>query len=326
MTFPIRVAGLILSVVFVVYIIQSAPVDSFVLEVKENQVTPVFSSSDPEIEQLKKQIRKEAEAYYIKPVDARVDRVWKAIPGLNGREVDVEATLAKTLKQGDKQNILWVFREIKPKVTLNDLGNVPIYRGNEQKRAAALMVNVAWGTEYLPAMLDILRKEQVKATFFLDGSWLAKHPVEAEKIVKEGHEIGNHAYSHPLMSQVTQERMNKEISRTQELIEKTLHIKSEWFAPPAGDFNDRVVQVASQYGMKTVLWTVDTVDWKKTSSPAMMVQKIEQKVDSGHLILTHPTDRTVEALPQIIRVVKKKGLKLGTVGDVLSSERVDVIE
>ncbi|TCS92555.1 polysaccharide deacetylase family protein [Hazenella coriacea] len=325
MTFPLRVAGLIVSVVFVIYIVQSPPVDSFVLEVKENQVTPVFSF-DQEENLLKKKIQEEASSYYIKPIDARIDRVWKAIPGLNGREVDVEATLAKTMKQKDKQKIAWVFREIQPKVTLDELEHAPIYRGNEQKRAAALMINVAWGTEHLPNMLDILRKEQVKATFFLDGSWLAKHPTEAEKIVQEGHEIGNHAYSHPLMSRITQDRMDQEISRTQQLIEKTLHIKSKWFAPPAGDFNDQVVKVASQHGMKTVLWTVDTVDWKKTSSPPMMIRKIEQNIDSGHLILTHPTDRTVEALPQIIRVVKKKGLKLGTVGDVLSSERVDVIE
>lgn len=325
MAFPIRVAGLIVSLAFVIYLVQSSPIQSYITTVKQDQAVPVFFNQDG-TERLREKIEKEAAIQYIKPIDARIDRVWKAIPGLNGREVDIEATLSKTLKQKNQQKIAWVYREIPPKISLDDLGAQPIYRGNENKKAAAIMVNVAWGTEHLPKMLEIFQKEQVKATFFLDGSWLSKHPEEAKKIIEAGHEIGNHAYSHPSLSQMTRDRIIREIEKTQTLIQETLGVRSKWFAPPAGDFNRQVVEIAQQYQMKTVLWTVDTVDWKKSSSPAMMIQRIEQNIAPGNLILTHPTDRTVEALPQIIRAVKKKGIKLGTVGDVLSSKRVDMIE
>jgi probable sporulation protein (polysaccharide deacetylase family) len=277
----------------------------------------------PEDQALLSRIKQEAEKKKVAPIDARVDRIWKAIPGLNGWEVDIDKTFSASKKSG---KIKWVYRQVPPKVQLDQLGNYPIYRGNEHKKMVALMVNVAWGTEHVPEMLEIFRRENVKATFFLDGSWLKKNPEVARQILQAGHEIGNHAYSHPLMSQVPRERIESEIAKTEKLIQEILGVKSKWFAPPAGDFNQQVIDIASQHRMKTVLWTTDTVDWRKTSTPAIMVQRVEKQVGPGHLILMHPTDRTVEALPQIIALIKKKGLQLGTVEQVLSSERLEKIE
>ncbi|SFJ23540.1 polysaccharide deacetylase family protein [Thermoflavimicrobium dichotomicum] len=321
----LKVKWMLLSAVLAASLVQSEPVTLYVNAVKSDQALPILADQD-ERERLREQIKKEAPNHYLPPIDARVDRIWKAIPGLNGREVDIEATLDKTIKQKNKDTIQWVYKEIPPKITLDQLGAVPIYRGNDKKQAAAIMVNVAWGTEYLPAMLEIFEKEKVKATFFLDGSWLKKHPKEAKKIVASGHEIGNHAYSHPLLSTVSSDRIEQEIGKTSQLINQTLNIKSQWFAPPAGDFDQRVVDIAFKNQMKTVLWTVDTVDWRKDSTPARMVERIEKGIGPGSLILMHPTDRTVTALPQIVRLVKRKGIKLGTVGEVLSSKRMEKIE
>ncbi|MGA8943505.1 MAG: polysaccharide deacetylase family protein [Thermoactinomyces sp.] len=318
---PVRVFALILSIGFIFLLVQLPVIETYVNSVKKQAAEPVFSPS-PE-QKLIRKIRKEAPKHYIAPIDARIDRVWKAIPGLNGREVNVNETIRRTLAQKHKQSIQWVYREIPPKIQLKDLGNEPVYRGNEKKKAAALMVNVAWGTEYIPEMLKILRTERIKATFFLDGSWLKKNPEAARQIVREGHEIGNHAYSHPLMSQISTAQIEKEIGKTQSLIEKTLQVKSQWFAPPAGDFDRRVIKMAAQFHMNTILWTLDTVDWKKSVSPEMMVQKTKKEIAPGTLLLTHPTERTVKALPQMIRAGKDKGLKWLTVGKLLSSERVD---
>lgn len=323
--FPLRVTALLLSLGCAMAFIESPIVQSYVAAVKGNQEVTVFFHKD-ERAQWKERIKKEAPRHYIPPVDARIDPIWKAIPGLNGREVDVERTLEATMKQPKRKGIVWVYRSIPPRITLDDLGNVPIYRGNGKKQAAALMVNVAWGTEHLPRMLEILEQERVKATFFLDGSWLKKNPEVAKKLVRAGHEIGNHAYSHPLMSQISRARMEQEIGKTQTLIAETLNVKAQWFAPPAGDFNRQVCEVAGQNKMKTVLWTVDTVDWRKSVSPQMMVAKVQKELGPGHLLLTHPTDRTVEALPEILKAGKKKGLRWMTVGEVLSANRTDAIE
>lgn len=303
-------------------LLQLPAINSFTETVQKREYIPVsIFQSDPDDSLLAK-IRAEAPKHRLEPIDARVDKIWKAIPGYNGREVDIEKTYQATLRNPQKK-LTWHYREIIPKVNLKDLGSQPIYRGFEQKKAASLMINVAWGTEHLPEMLQILDQEQVKATFFLDGSWLQKNPEMAKQLVARGHEIGNHAYSHPLMSQISAERMENEIVKTQQLIQETLQIKSVWFAPPAGDYNQMVVDTAWKHGLHTILWTVDTVDWRKSTTPESMLQKIQTKLVPGSLILMHPTDRTVKALPGIIQEIKKKGLKPVPVGELLSSKRID---
>lgn len=197
-----RLLALLLVVIIVVACIQSTPVSRYVTAVKAMGHQPDGMDLD-EKKKIQAKIEQEAEKKKIDPVDARVDPIWKAIPGYNGRIVDKEKTLQKTLSHPDRTKIQWVYQEVKPKVDLQDLGAVPIYRGNPEKPVASLMINVAWGTEHLPEMLAILKKEKIKATFFFDGSWLKKHLKEAQQIQKAGHEMGNHAYSHPLMSQIS---------------------------------------------------------------------------------------------------------------------------
>lgn len=275
---------------------------------------------------LLKQIQSEARRRYEPPVDARIDSVWKAVPGYNGLAIDVEETYRLAKKRGNGRGIPWIYKEIPAKVSLSDLGAQPIYRGNEQKPMAGLMINVAWGTEYLPAMLTILKQEKVSATFFLDGSWVEKNPEMARRLMESGHEIGNHAYSHPAMSRLTRAQMREEIARTEAAMQRIAPVRSRFFAPPSGDYNQAVVEEADRLGMKTVLWTADTVDWKKSMMPADMISRVKRDLANGTLILMHPTDRTVKALPEIIRMVKQKGLKLGKVGEVLSSNRVESVE
>lgn len=266
-------------------------------------------------------IREEAAKRREEPVDAVIDRVWKAIPGYNGLEVDIDKTYekAKALPQGSE--IPYQYRETKPRVNLEDLAAEPIYRGNPNKPMVALMINVAWGNEYIVPMLDTLDEAKVKATFFLDGSWLKKNVELAKEIQKRGHQLENHAYSHPNMSQLEDYRARMEISKTKDLLKSELGVDNRWFAPPSGDFNERTVRQAADHGLKTVLWTLDTVDWRKPL-PSSIVQKIANKVAPGTLILMHPTDSSSRALKEMIAVIREKGLVLGTVEETLSSDRV----
>lgn len=311
---------LLLTVPVVGLVLFTPAVTAYITSVKAGEAEPVFQR-DP----LRQWIEEEADKRDEPPRDARLDSIWKAVPGYTGIKVDREATYRLAKKRNEKRPSHWIVEEIPPRKSLFDLGVHPIYRGNEHKPMAALMINVAWGTEHLPSMLKILKREGVKATFFLDGSWLKKHPQAARQLLQQGHELGNHAYSHPLMSQMGSPAIQKEIQKTEELIHR-LGVRSKYFAPPAGDYDQQVVEVAHQLEMKTVLWTVDTVDWRKSSSPTWMVERVKKGIDNGALILMHPTDRTVVALPKIVRTIKEKGLKLGTVDEVLSSERVEHVE
>ncbi|MFD5019684.1 polysaccharide deacetylase family protein [Paenibacillus sp. NPDC058367] len=254
------------------------------------------------------------------PVDAVVDRVWKAIPGYNGLEIDVESTYRNALL-APKEPIKLVYRQIEPKVSLNELGAEPIYRGNPAKPMVSLMINVAWGNQYIVPMLDILDEENVKVTFFLDGSWLSKNPELATEMLKRGHEMENHAYTHPNMSTLSRARATVEIEKTQKLLKESLGVTNKWFAPPSGDFDQETVEIASSLGLKTVLWTVDTVDWRNPS-PESIVAKITSKAEAGTLVLMHPTASSSKALKAMIRGIKAKGLQLGTVSQTLSAERL----
>lgn len=270
---------------------------------------------------LLRQIRQAAIQRRVEPIDAVVDRVWKAIPGYNGQEVDIEETYAQAKRLPKDMPIHYVYKEIKPKVMLEDLGPQPIYRGNPNKPMVALMINVAWGNEFLVPMLDTLDEMEVKATFFLDGSWLNKNDELALEIKKRGHQIENHAYSHPNMSQLESTRARLEIVKTKKLLQERLGIVNRWFAPPSGDFNQQTVKLAAEEGLKTVLWTVDTVDWKKPPASAI-ITRIDSKIAPGSLVLMHPTASSRDALKEMIKVIRSKGLTLGTVEQTLSADRV----
>ncbi|MFD0711323.1 polysaccharide deacetylase family protein [Paenibacillus sp. GCM10027626] len=319
----------VVAVLLVSFIIYNEHMAAFRNEVKSGRVSLTSSSflsydTDSDSELLQR-IRREAIKLRIAPIDARVDRIWRAIPGYNGLEADVEKTYIAARNLPAEAPIPWVYREVTPKVSLDDLGREPIYRGNPQKKMAALMINVAWGNEFLPPMLQTLQEEKVKATFFLDGSWLKKNADLARLIQADGHEISNHAYSHPDMKNLSRSAAYEQIAKTEALLKSTLSVSNRLFAPPSGSFNKMTVDVAAEQGLKTVLWTLDTVDWKHPPASSL-VQKIKTRVEPGSLILMHPTDSSSEALKGMIQAIKNKGLALGTVSELLSPNRVEAVE
>lgn len=275
-------------------------------------------------DELYKKIETAAKKYEQPAQNAVVDRVWKAIPGYNGLIVDISASYKKMQKYGGKfDEEKLVFKETKPDIHLEDLPPTPIYKGNPQKPMVTFLVNVAWGNEHLPHILKVMKKHDVKATFFLDGSWVTKYPQLAKMIVEEGHEIGNHAYSHPDMRQLSNDRIREELEKTNEVIYATLAVVPKYFAPPSGSFRQDVVDIAAELNMKTIMWSVDTIDWKNPE-PEAMVRNVLDKVHPGAMILMHPTASTASGIEQLILGIKAKGYQLGTVSELFDESRIHV--
>lgn len=316
-------AAVVLACMAVVIGIGSSagPVKNMLQQLRTSGGMAVLKPIGEQHSELRSVIEAKAAEISSPPVDARVDRVWKAIPGYNGLKVDVEATYKGALLLPAGSEIKYIYRQTPPAVSLDDLGAQPIYRGNPAKPMVSLMINVAWGNEFIVPMLNILDEEHVKATFFLDGSWLSKNRELAVEIQKRGHEIENHAYSHPNMSTLSRARAVMEIDKTKKLLKSSIGVDNRWFAPPSGDFDQETVKIARELGLKTVLWTVDTVDWRNPS-PESVVAKITSKAEPGTLVLMHPTSSSSRALRGMIRGIKAKGLVLGTVSQTLSPERV----
>ncbi|QPC48363.1 polysaccharide deacetylase family protein [Mangrovibacillus cuniculi] len=270
---------------------------------------------------LKNQIKERASSLLVEPKDARIDPVWKKVPGINGLKVDVESSYKKMKEVGEYKEELLVFEQVSPQVLLKDLKAAPIYIGHPDKEMVSLMINVAWGNEYIPGLLSTLKEEHVKATFFLEGNWTKKNPELAKTISEAGHEIANHSFSHPNMSSLTRDQNREEIVKTNDVIEATTGKTPTILGPPSGDYSQVTVDVAHELGMYTVLWSIDTIDWQKPPVSKIM-ERVSKKMHSGGTILMHPTESTVEALPLIIQLAKQKDLRIGTISDLLDEERL----
>ncbi|MBS4177074.1 polysaccharide deacetylase family protein [Lederbergia citrea] len=270
---------------------------------------------------LYRQIERAAEHYNVEPQDAKLDRVWKAMPGYNGIKVDIDSSYQK-MKKGkvfDERKL--VFIQVPPKVHLKDLPPSPIFRGHQEKPMVSFLINVAWGNEYLPKMLETLKRNNIHATFFLEGRWVKENPDLAKMIADSGHELGNHSYSHPNMKILGAAKIREEITKTNEIIEATTGKKVTWFGPPSGALRDETVEIAHSLKMRTVMWTVDTIDWQKPS-PHVLIQRVTSKVHPGAMILMHPTEPTAQALEKLILELKTRNLKIATVSKLMDEERI----
>jgi probable sporulation protein (polysaccharide deacetylase family) len=309
--------SLIALILFVAWFSVNNPlVNTYVASLKGNVVT-VGKQENP----LYQSIIKNASTYDIPPSNAKIDEVWKAIPGYNGLTVDIEASYKNMKKSGifDEKKI--VYKQTTPSVHLKDLPPSPIYRGHPDKPMVSFLINVAWGNEYLPEMLAALKKHQVKASFFLEGRWVKNNPDLAKMIVSAGHEVGNHSYTHPDMKRITAAQTREQLLKTNEVIEAATGNKSIWFAPPSGSYRDETVKIAAELKMKTVMWTVDTIDWQKPT-PDQLINRVISKIDNGSMVLMHPTESTAKSLDRLITLIEEKSLKIGTVSDLMSEERI----
>jgi probable sporulation protein (polysaccharide deacetylase family) len=291
-------------------------VENYIASLTESAL-PVVKQTDP----LYQKIVKNSHTYEIPPSDAKIDPVWKAIPGYNGIKVDIAASYKKMKKKGEFDEHKLVFVQTKPKVHLENLHPTPIYKGHPDKPMVSFIINVAWGNEYLSEMLATLKRHNVSATFFLEGYWTKKNPELAKMIVSAGHEVGNHSYSHPDMSKLTAAKAREQINKTNEIIEAATGEKCVWFAPPSGSYRDETVKLANELNMKTVMWTVDTVDWRKPS-PDVLINRVMSKIDNGSMVLMHPTESTAKSLDRLITLIEKKNLHIGTVSELMNEERI----
>src|SRR5690625_4115926 len=261
--------------------------------------------------ELLMEIKEKAKEYHVQPMDAYIDRVYKKTPRRNGRKVNIEKSYQNMKKSQKFTESLLVFDEISPSVSLKDLPASPIYRGHPEKEMVALLINVSWGTEYIPRILEVLKEQNVKATFFIEGKWAKENKNVVKMIHEQNHLIGNHAYNHPDMARISKEEMIKQIDQTNHILEAMIDYRPIWFAPPSGSFNDTVVKVAHDLNMETVLWTVDTIDWQKPS-PEVMINRVMTKVHPGATILMHPTEPVALGLESLIDDIKHKKYRLGT--------------
>ena len=191
-----------------------------------------------------------------------------------------------------------------------------IYNGNLSSNKISIMINVYWGNEYLDSMLQTLKENDVKTTFFVGGMWVEKYPELAKKILDDGHEIANHGYFHKDHDKLNLERNKKEILDCHNIVSSTLGVEMNLFAPPSGAYNKTTIECANSLGYSVIMWTRDTIDWRDQDAN-LIYERAVKNAAGGDLILMHPTKESANALPRIIETLKNN-FKLTTVSDCLS--------
>jgi polysaccharide deacetylase family sporulation protein PdaB len=216
--------------------------------------------------------------------------------------------------------IIGMFIAIGYTVTSVDVFNterhLPIYSVETNK--IAITFDCAWGAEDIPIILETLKKENVKASFFIVGQWAEKYPETVKLIASEGHDIANHGYSHLRMSTIGKEKCKSEIELCNQKLEEISGVKIKLFRPPYGDYNNLVIDTCNELGCYPIQWNVDSLDWKKEMSKQDILDRILKRTRPGAIILFHnDTQYTVELLPNIISELKVKGFGFAAVSEMI---------
>jgi peptidoglycan/xylan/chitin deacetylase (PgdA/CDA1 family) len=173
-----------------------------------------------------------------------------------------------------------------------------------------------------PRLLEILKQRNIKATFFLIGENAASNPDLVRQILADGHEIGNHSWTHPQLSKLSDDRVTAEISKTQDTIKEASGFTPTLLRPPYGAITARQREwIESQFGLNIILWSVDPFDWKRPGA-SVITQRILSQVRPGAIILSHDIHKqTVDAMPTTLDSLIAKGYKFVTVTQLIAMNK-----
>lgn len=173
-----------------------------------------------------------------------------------------------------------------------------------------------------PRLLDMLKERKIHATFFLVGENAAEYPGIIKRIIAEGHEVGNHSYTHPQLSKMTDEGVRGQLQKTQDAIIAAGAPKPTLMRPPYGAFTARQQRWSfGEFGYKCILWDVDPLDWKVRNAAHVEAEILRQTV-AGSIILSHDIHKTtVDAMPTTLDALKAKGFKFVTVSELIAMDR-----
>lgn len=187
---------------------------------------------------------------------------------------------------------------------------VPIYSVETREKKVALTFDAAWGSDKTLKIVDTLLDSGVKGTFFLVGFWIEQNEDKVKQIAEAGFDIGTHSNTHPKMSSLSQAKMAEELESSMSKITKITGESVKFFRAPFGDYNDIVLNTATNLGLKTIQWDVDTLDWKGLSGKEIF-NRVKNSVKNGSIILCHNnSDHILDALPLIISYLKDEGYQM----------------
>jgi len=206
-----------------------------------------------------------------------------------------------------------------------------VYVGRVSEKVVALTFDDGPSPVWTPQILDVLKKGQVKATFFMLGEHVVKYPEVAKRVAAEGHEIENHTYDHHVLIYYTMEELEKEVKEAEKTIKEVTGQATRYFRPPKAWLTAAEKKKLEEMGYKTVLWTLNSKDWV-TFDDKYIIRYILKRVQPGDIILFHDSggvfkveggDRheTVLAVGRLIEGLKERGYRFVTIKELLELDK-----
>jgi len=201
----------------------------------------------------------------------------------------------------------------------------PIYSVKSDTQQIGITFDISWGKQNVLPILEILRQENIHATFFLSSPWAEKESDLVKTIVANGHEIGSHGRRHVDMNTLSASDLTQELNLSKEVLENLTGQTISLLRPPNGAYDNQVISIANALGYSVIQWSVDSLDWKKPGTEAVIHNIIEGRqkqkgASPGDILLFHASDSapdTPKALPTILKTLKQKGYELVPVGTLL---------
>ena len=197
-----------------------------------------------------------------------------------------------------------------------DLVKYNEYIKKRSRKAVALTFDDGPNPNTTPAALELLKKYNAKATFFIVGRSVAGNEDIIKQVVAEGHQIGNHSWSHPLLTKISLEEAKSQINDTTEALKKASGQDVHIMRPPYGGINSTIQAAVDQ---SFILWNIDTLDWKNRNTASIMREI--RKTQPGSIILMHDIHQTsIDALPSVLQYLTEQGFELVTIDELMGDQ------
>jgi peptidoglycan/xylan/chitin deacetylase (PgdA/CDA1 family) len=196
-------------------------------------------------------------------------------------------------------------------------GVIVISRGDPNQRAIALTFDDGPHPRTCTAILDVLRQENVHATFFPVGFRLQQNPDLLDRMIAEGHEVGNHTWDHQRLNAISPEKARLEVRSVRRFVYMHTGIIPTLVRPPGGSYDARVLEIIRDEGGAVCLWTANAGDWKKMTATEI-ADKVLEQIHPGSIVLMHDEFmQTPQALPRIIRELRARGFRFVTASEMM---------
>ena len=233
---------------------------------------------------------------------------------------DDSVTVGKTqLDTGGLSNekIGWGYRRLdgeRPEFTKGQIATMEkfncIYMGSNEEKVLYLTFDEGYENGYTEPILDILKNREVPAAFFVTGQYLKENPAIIDRMVKEGHIVGNHTLNHPSLPDKSNEEIEKEVSELNDIFYKKYGFSMKYIRPPMGEYSERTLAVTNNMGYKSAFWSFAYKDWEVNNQKGAdyAYQTVTKGLYNGIVILLHAVSKdNAAALDKVITYAKNMG-------------------